>query len=177
MKLVAHVLLSLGVTDRNLFLYDTFEGMTEPDADIDVDASGNKAVHDWSEIQRRGVKWSYAPIEEVQATIAQVGYPMERVKFIKGPVEDTIPAVRPEKLALLRLDTDWYSSTKHEMDHLYPLLVPQGVLILDDYGHYRGAARAVDEYIGDLEKKPLLQRVDYACRLAVKPVVDPSGRA
>jgi hypothetical protein len=177
MKLVAHVLLSLGVTDRNLFLYDTFEGMTEPDADIDVDASGNKAVHDWSEIQRRGVKWSYAPIEEVQATIAQVGYPMERVKFIKGPVEDTIPAVRPEKLALLRLDTDWYSSTKHEMEHLYPLLVPQGVLILDDYGHYRGAARAVDEYIGNLAKKPLLQRVDYACRLAVKPVANTSGRA
>jgi O-methyltransferase len=169
MKLSAHVLLALGVTDRTLFLYDTFEGMTEPDPEVDVDASGNKAVSDWLEVQRRGVKWSYAPIEEVRDVIAGSGYPMDKVVFVKGPVEDTIPATVPESVSLLRLDTDWYSSTKHEMEHLYPKLSPQGILILDDYGHYQGARRGVDEYLSKLDKKPLLQRIDYSCRLAVKP--------
>ena len=73
MKLAAHVLLALGVTDRTLFLYDTFEGMTEPDPAVDIDSSGNKAVNDWAEVQRRGVKWSYAPVEEVREVIAGFG--------------------------------------------------------------------------------------------------------
>ena len=169
MKLAAHVLVSLGVTDRTLFLYDTFEGMTQPDPTVDVDCFGNNAIADWTEAQRHGVKWAYSPIEEVRETMAQVGYPMARIKLIKGPVEQTIPYTVPNRIALLRLDTDWYKSTRHEMEHLYPLLSPEGVLILDDYGHYKGAARAVDEYFANQPAKPLLQRVDYSCRLAIKP--------
>jgi O-methyltransferase len=169
MKLVAHVLHSLGDTNRTLFLYDTFEGMTEPDPAVDIDFSGNEAVSDWREVQRRGVKWAYAPVEEVQQIIASSGYPMEKVKLVKGRVEETIPGTIPASIALLRLDTDWYSSTKHEMEHLYPKLSPQGILILDDYGHYQGARRGVDEYLSKLNKKPLLQRIDYSCCLAVKP--------
>jgi hypothetical protein len=169
MKLVAQLLRSLGDTTRTLFLYDTFEGMTEPDPAIDIDFSGNEAAKDWHEVQRRGVKWAYAPVEEVEEIIATSGYPMEKVKLVKGLVEETIPATIPASIALLRLDTDWYSSTKHEMEHLYPKLSTQGILILDDYGHYQGARRGVDEYFSKLDKKPLLQRVDYSCRLAVKP--------
>ena len=122
MKLAAQALLALGVTDRTLFLYDTFEGMTEPDPAVDIDSSGNKAVNDWTEIQRRGVKWSYASVEEVREVIAGSGYPMDKVVLVKGPVEDTIPATVPDRISLLRLDTDWYSSTKHEIEHLYPRL-------------------------------------------------------
>jgi len=170
MKLVAHVLLSLSDTGRTLFLYDTFEGMTEPDPEVDVDSSGNRAVNDWLEVQRRGVKWAYAPIGEVRETLATAGYPMAQVKLVKGPVEETIPGTIPDAIALLRLDTDWYSSTKHEMEHLYPRLSPQGVLILDDYGHYQGACRGVDEYLSTIKKKPLLQRIDHSCRLGVKPI-------
>jgi Macrocin-O-methyltransferase (TylF) len=169
MKLVAHVLHSLGDTNRTLFLYDTFEGMTEPDPAVDVDFSGNEAINEWREVQRRGVKWAYAPVEEVHQILATSGYPMEKVKLVKGRVQETIPATIPASIALLRLDTDWYSSTKHEMKHLYPKLSPQGILILDDYGHYQGARRGVDEYLSKLDKKPLLQRIDYSCRLAVKP--------
>src|SRR5262249_17536057 len=170
MKLVAQVLLARGDTSRTLFLYDTFEGMTEPNATLDVDFSGNPAVNDWTEIQRRGVKWAYASVEEVHDVMEMSGYPMDKVKFVKGPVEDTIPATIPASIALLRLDTDWYSSTKHEMEYLYPILSPQGVLILDDYGHYQGACRGVDEYLSKIDDKPLLQRVDYSCRLAIKLV-------
>jgi hypothetical protein len=169
MKLVAHVLRSLGDTDRTLFLYDTFEGMTEPDPGVDVDFSGNEAINEWREVRRRGVKWAYAPVEEVHQILATSGYPMEKVKLVKGLVQETIPATIPASIALLRLDTDWYSSTKHEMKHLYPKLSPQGILILDDYGHYQGARRGVDECLSKLDKKPLLQRIDYSCRLAVKP--------
>jgi hypothetical protein len=177
MKLVAHVLSLLGDTNRTLFLYDTFEGMTEPDPVLDVDFSGNQAINDWHQLQRRGVKWSYAPVEEVREVVAASGYPMERVKFVKGPVENTIPETIPTSIALLRLDTDWYSSTKHEMQHLYPRLSPQGILILDDYGHYQGSRRAVDEYLSKFDEKPLLQRIDYSCRLAIKPTARhrPSG--
>ena len=171
MRLAAHVLVSLGVTDRTLFLYDTFEGMTQPDRTVDVDFFGNNAIADWTEAQRHGVKWAYSPIEEVRETMAQVRYPMARIKLIKGAVEQTIPDTVPNRIALLRLDTDWYASTRHEMEHLYPLLSPQGVLILDDYGHYQGAGRAVDEYFANQSAKPLLQRVDYSCRLAIKPAV------
>jgi hypothetical protein len=96
---------------------------------------------------------------------------MEKVKLVKGPVEETIPATIPASIALLRLDTDWHSSTKHELEYLYPKVSPQGIVILDDYGHYQGARTAVDEYLSRLDKKPLLQRVDYSCRLGVKPIV------
>jgi hypothetical protein len=168
MKLAAQALLALGATDRRLFLYDTFEGMTEPDPTVDVDSSGNKAVNDWTEIQRRGVKWSSASIEEVREVIAGSGYPMDKVVLVKGPVENTIPGTVPDRISLLRLDTDWYSSTKHEIEHLYPRLSVHGVLILDDYGHYRGARRAVDEYFDRAGKRPFLNRVDYSCRVAIK---------
>jgi len=74
----------------------------------------------------------------------------------------------PGKIALLRLDTDWYESTAHELKHLYPLLVPGGVIIIDDYGHWEGARKAVDEYI-TAEKLPLLlNRIDYTGRIGIK---------
>lgn len=171
MRLVAMTLLSLGIKDKTLYLYDTFEGMTMPDVELDLDLHCNRAINDWEQIKRRNVKWSYAPIEEVRQTIEATGYPMDRVQLVKGPVELTIPSTIPQQIALLRLDTDWYASTKHEIEHLYPLLSPEAVLALDDYGHYQGARRAVDEYFDRVGNRPFLQRTDYACRFAIKPRV------
>jgi len=170
MKLVAHVLLSLGDTGRTLFLYDMFEWMTEPGTPVDMNFSANQAVKDRLEVQRQRAKLLYAPLEEVRETLATAGYPMAKVRLVKGPVEETIPGTVPDCIALLRMDTDWYSSTKHEMEHLYPRLSSQGVLIVDDYGHYQGARRGVDEYLSTIKKKPLLQRIDHSCRLGVKPI-------
>jgi len=96
-------------------------------------------------------------------------YPEKKIHLIKGKVEDTVPQHAPEKIALLRLDTDWYESTKHELVHLYPRLVPNGVLIIDDYGHWQGAREAVDEYFAGQKFKPLLNRLDYTGRLVIKP--------
>ena len=87
---------------------------------------------------------------------------------MQGPVEETLPKTAPDRLALLRLDTDWYESTRHELVHLYPRLVDGGVLIVDDYGHWEGCRRAVDEYFAAEADPVLLSRVDYTARIAIK---------
>jgi O-methyltransferase len=83
-------------------------------------------------------------------------------------VEDTIPNNIPEKIAILRLDTDWYESTRHELVHLFPRLSPYGVLIIDDYGCWQGAKKAVDEYISENNLRIFLSRIDSTGRIAIK---------
>ena len=90
--------------------------------------------------------WANAGLEDVRQGMSETGYPEERVHFVQGMVEDTIPNHAPDRIAVLRLDTDWYASTRHELEHLYPRLVPGGVLLLDDYGYWEGSRRATEEY-------------------------------
>jgi hypothetical protein len=164
----------LGVDDRDVFLYDTFEGMTEP-GEHDVAADDRPALEEWRRARARGER-AYGGLfdprlldpEAVRATVLSSGYPGDRVHLVRGPVERTLPERAPERLALLRLDTDWYESTRHELEHLYPRLSPAGVLIVDDYGHWQGARRAVDEYFAAAPPAPLLSRIDYSARIAVK---------
>jgi hypothetical protein len=101
--------------------------------------------------------------------MALSGYDAARLRFVKGKVEDTVPAQAPARIAILRLDTDWYESTRHELEHLDPRLSPGGVLIIDDYGHWAGCRQAVDEYFASRKLHALLNRVDYTGRIAVKP--------
>jgi hypothetical protein len=145
--------------------------MTAP-TEKDKASSGKSAADILAETERKeGYSvWAFASLEDVQKNLASTGYPMDRVRFVKGKVEDTIPAGAPEKIAFLRLDTDWYESTKHELEHLYDRLVPHGVLIIDDYGHWAGSRQAVDEYLAKLPPpRPYLARLDYAARVAIKP--------
>ena len=97
------------------------------------------------------------------------GYPDDRIHYVKGKVEDTIPATLPEQIAVLRLDTDWYESTYHELVHLYPQLAPAGVLYIDDFGCWLGAREAVGQYFSEHPSKILLNRVDGGARIGVKP--------
>ena len=83
-------------------------------------------------------------------------------------MEDTLPEQAPSRIALLRLDTDWYESTRHELIHLYPRLSQGGVLIVDDYGHWDGCRLAVDEYFATEADPVLLTRIDYTGRICVK---------
>lgn len=163
-------LADLGDTDRDFYLYDTFEGMPAPGAD-DTDMHGQSALDVFTQlrISETSSNWARATLDEVQRNVHGTGYPRERFHFVKGMVEDTLPAVRPDRVALLRLDTDWYESTRHELEHLFPRLVPGGVLIIDDYGHFQGAAKAVDEYFSTLPYPMFLARVDYTARIAIKP--------
>jgi hypothetical protein len=171
MMAAALTLIGLGATDRDLYLFDTFAGMPAPTPEDAFSAyDGYNPARHWRRRQKdSGVNtWHYVPVEEVRAAVLSTGYPAERVHMVEGKVEDTLPHAAPDEIALLRLDTDWYASTKHEMDQLYPRVSPGGVLILDDYGHYEGARRAVDEYFEEHGGRPLLTRVDYTGRVAVK---------
>jgi hypothetical protein len=163
----------LGVDDRDVWLYDTFEGMTEP-TEHDVSRYDEAALKSWrraeADDQRQWPEFFDPKVfneDRVRETLLATGYPAERLHFVRGPVEETLPDQSPGELALLRLDTDWYESTLHEMEHLYPLLASAGVLIVDDYGHWDGCRRAIEEYMAG--KPPLLlNRIDYTGRIAIK---------
>ncbi len=160
--------------ERDVWLYDTFEGMTAP-TERDLSRFHKPALEIWREaIAQRRRPWPEFFAEEVfnedavRQTLATTGYPADRLHFVRGPVEQTLPKHAPEQLALLRLDTDWYESTRHELHHLYPRLQDGGVLIVDDYGHWEGCRRAVDEYFTSEAPQVLLQRIDYTGRMAIK---------
>jgi O-methyltransferase len=162
MMAAALTLKALGETSRELVLFDTFEGMSAPAAE-DVDLRGTHADRAAPEGS------SAASRERVASAVASTGYPMDRVRLVKGKVEETVPAGAPAEIALLRLDTDWYASTMHELEHLYPRLSRGGVLIVDDYGHWKGAKEAVDAYFQRLSPRPMLGRIDYTGRFCIKP--------
>jgi hypothetical protein len=170
MMIVAKVLSTLGVTDRNLYLYDTYEGMSEPREHVDVSYEGDlaKTMLEVREKTEQDYIWCYSPIEEVKKNVYGTGYPAGKMHFVKGKVEETIPARVPDQIALLRLDTDWYESTYHELEHLFPRLVKGGILIIDDYGHWQGARKATDDYFQKHNVKIFLGRTDYTGRIAVK---------
>ncbi len=153
---------------RTLHLLDTFAGMPPP-SEIDRAArSGRSAASLLEEADSSSDLWALAPIDDVRANLESTNYPADRIRFIKGRVEDTIPREAPAEIAILRLDTDWYESTRHELIYLYLKLSIGGILIVDDYGHWEGARRAVDEYVKDNGLVILLQRIDYTGRIAVK---------
>ena len=168
MMAVAKSLLECGSGDRTLYLFDTFEGMTEP-TEADKDFTGELAA----DLLKKSEKatawiWAYASKAEVSHNMRDTGYDTSNTVIVRGKVEETLPGSAPDTIALLRLDTDWYESTYHELLHLYPRLSVGGVLIIDDYGHWGGARRAVDQYIKEHNLKLLLNRVDYTGRICVK---------
>ncbi len=168
--LIAKTLLKFGVNDRSIWMYDTYEGMSEP-TENDKDIQGTKAEELLNKESKEvsGSIWCYSGLDEVKSNLSATKYPMDKINFIKGKVEDTIPHSIPDKvISLLRLDTDWYESTRHELIHLYPKLIHKGVIIIDDYGHWQGAKKAVDEYMKANNQCLLLQHIDYTGRIAVK---------
>lgn len=161
MMMAAGALLELRATDRDLYLFDTFQGMTPPTA-MDLDRSGTKAEVLLRQEDRESSNsvWCVADLEEVKRNMSGTGYPPERTRYVRGPVELTLPAEAPEEISLLRLDTDWYESTLHELTHLFPRISQGGVLIIDDYGHWRGARKAVDEFLEAQDRAPMLIPLD-----------------
>lgn len=165
---IAKTLAHLKVTDRTLWMYDTFDGMSQP-TEADVDFLGQTAdqLLDRQDIAESTSVWCRSPLGEVKATMRATGYPMDQINFVQGRVEETLPRRSPERLALLRLDTDWYESTKCELEILFPKMSPGGVLIIDDYGHWQGCRKAVDEYFAQQGVSMLLNRIDYTGRIGI----------
>jgi O-methyltransferase len=151
-------------TERKIYLYDTFAGMTQPGAH-DFDLFGKHC----STLDPLAMYWpDGSHYERIQKNLRLCRYPYDRFVFVKGPVEETLPGVVPDKIAYLRLDTDFYEPTKQELVHLFPRLVAGGVITIDDYGSYLGARKATDEYFATCPDQVLLHRVDYTGRTGVK---------
>jgi hypothetical protein len=117
-------------------------------------------------------EWAFGgSAEQITQRLVDVGYARELLHLVEGDILETLPRHSPEQIALLRLDTDFYESTRHELEHLYPKLVPGGILIIDDYGVFQGTRKAVGEYFAANGPAPFLSRIDADARLVVKPVV------
>ena len=159
-QLAALTMIHLKDTSRKIYLYDTFEGMPKPE-DEDLDWDGNRALDTWRTITLKGEKWGFGgDINSVNQLMLSTKYPKEKIIITKGKVENTIPNVIPKKISLLRLDTDFYKSTLHELNHLFPILVLGGILVIDDYGYYLGSRKATDEYFKKNKIKMLLSRIN-----------------
>ena len=166
--LAAMTCLVFGERARKIYLYDTYSGMAEPTEDDRQNTKHNeRARTKWDSLKRKdGNDWCFASLEEVERNMNATGYPTDQLVFVKGRVEETLPQIKPDQIALLRLDTDWYASTKHELKHLYPLLSQNGLLLIDDYGHWAGAKKAVDEFF---DVHPIyLARIDNTARVGIK---------
>jgi hypothetical protein len=170
--LMALALAHFGDTGRRIYLYDTFNGMSEPE-DIDREYSGMPAITEWESERAAnpsGPNWGFGgTLEQVRDIVFSSGYPKENFVFVKGMVEETLPAGSPETVAILRLDTDFYASTYHELVHLYPLVSDGGVVIIDDYGYFQGSRIATDQYLDEIKAPLFLSRVNESVRLAIKP--------
>lgn len=169
MMAAALALQELGVTNRELYLFDTYDGMPAPsEADVDLEGVSAESFYQSHKKTSGNSDWCAASIDEVSRNVATTDYPSNRLHLVKGKVEDTIPASAPERIALLRLDTDWYESTIHTLRHLYPRLSTGGVLIIDDYGHWKGSREATDQYFAEAAPPVLLNRLDYTGRIGIK---------
>ena len=170
MMMIGKKLMQLNDDARKLFLFDTYEGMSAP-GDEDVSAIDNtdaKKLLDESDKMQGNNVWCYSSLEDVKSNLKKTNYDAGKLFFIKGKVEDTLPHPAINKIALLRLDTDWYESTRHELEILFDKIVTGGVLIIDDYGHWSGSKKAVDEFIEKRKLTIFLNRIDYTGRLAIK---------
>jgi O-methyltransferase len=168
--LIASILQINGIKDRKIYLFDTYEGMPDPTIN-DIDYRGKNAIDLMknSYSNKEESVWCLASLEDVKQNLSMTNYAAENIVFVKGKVEDTISShLLIGDFALLRLDTDWYESTKHELIHLYPKLSINGILIIDDYGHWSGSRRAVDEYFIENSLPILLNSIDYTGRLVIK---------
>ncbi|MGZ3924476.1 MAG: TylF/MycF/NovP-related O-methyltransferase [Flavisolibacter sp.] len=169
MLAIADLLVEMGDIEHDLFLFDTFEGMPAP-SEKDVSYT-NKTANELllpNVDKTEDLIWAYSSLDAVKETMSLSDYPKEKIHYVQGKVEDTLPTDLLGEICLLRLDTDWYESTKHELIHLYPKLVKGGIIIIDDYGFWKGARKAVDEYFTEQNIPLLLNRLDETGRIAIK---------
>lgn len=170
MQAVALTLLELDSADRELHLFDTFEGMPPPsENDTRTTGEGSVSADELLAASDKDSRmWAIAPLDGVKTVMSETGYPDQLIHYHPGLVEDTTPGQAPDTIAILRLDTDWYASTKHELTHLYDRLSPGGVLILDDYGDWEGARKATDEWLAETGEQIFLAPMGTGC-IGIKP--------
>ena len=157
--------------NKKVFLFDTFKGMTEPTEKDFKLYSGIPALLKYKANKNQDhVSWAYSSLGEVRNNFNKLKLEDSNVIFIEGDVLQTVPSSMNllKSISFLRLDTDWFDSTKIELDFLYPLLSKNGIIVIDDYGSWAGSNRATDEYFYS-EKRPFFSLIDGGARLGIKP--------
>ena len=155
---------------KNIFAYDTYSGQPDP-SELDHDLKGTSMIKKFNDFKKKNIIPVFCSLEDVKTNIIKYSeYDLNNFIFVKGKVEETLDIKKnlPSKISLLRLDTDFHDSIKKSLEILYPILSRGGVLIIDDYGHFKGAKIAVDNFFKE-QKNILMHRVDYTCRLIIKP--------
>ena len=143
--------------NRNIWLFDSFEGLPQP---TEMDGSEAKSC----------IWWCCGDLEKVQTVFQKLRIPESRVRIVKGWFEDTFPTVPIEDIALLHVDADWYDSVKLCLERFYDNVRPGGFVVIDDYGHWEGCRRATDEFLEQRGIDAKLVRVDYTGRYFQKPL-------
>ena len=161
-------------SSKRIYLFDTFAGMTAPTEYDTSRFEGRSADEQFEQARREGHnEWCFASLDDVRANFSKAGIDPGDIHFVRGDVVKTL-ADRinlPDAISVLRLDTDFYDSTKAEMELLYPLLSTRGSLLIDDFGYWDGSRKAIVEYLEALppSERPLLHYTDFTGRMAVKP--------
>ena len=156
--------------NSKVWLFDTFKGMTEP-SDDDINFAGQLAKDKYFKSKKKDyVDWAYASYHEVKEIFLKSGVNIQDCEFVKGDVLKTIPEYHDKlkKISFLRLDTDWYESTRIELDYFYPKIVNNGFLVIDDYGHWGGSRKATDEYFSEKNIHNFKNIIDYSSRMIRK---------
>ena len=154
---------------KKLWLYDTYQGMANAHEN-DVNILNDKAIDELKKLKKTENSkdiWAYSSIDYVKDNMNKTGIDNSKIIYVEGLVEETLNSVYPDKISILRLDTDFYLSTKKELEILYPKLQIGGVIIIDDYGHWKGCKKAVDEYFKD-KKNIFFQQIDYSGLVGIK---------
>jgi O-methyltransferase len=141
---------------RKLWMFDTFQGLPEPTPEN----PDRPVASAWAGTFR-------ASPEEVQSSFRKLGIEAHTV-MVPGLFEDTLPGCAIESIALLHVDGDWYESVKATLDHLYDRVSPGGIVQFDDYGHWAGARRAIDEFMRGRGIDQPLRRIDFSGRQLIK---------
>lgn len=142
---------------RDIYLFDTFGGLVEP-TEYDYTCKDSKIYQmnkdevyiTWKNqvINEKVNGWCYTPLDKVKQRLNSTGYPQNNLHYVVGDVMETLKdkTTIPEKIAILRLDTDWYESSKYELEQMYDNVVRGGIIIFDDYYHWDGQRRATDDF-------------------------------
>ena len=172
-SLLAQFIFKFYKTSYKIYMFDTFEGMSMPgDEDFELYTGKKASEEDFlhNRVSDNKTDWCYCSVEEVQENFKCYGLLNTNIKFIKGDVRKTLLIEKniPKSINVLRLDTDWYESTLIELETLVPKLVYGGTLLIDDYGHWNGAKKAVEEYLDKYDYLSCLNYNDKSGRTSIK---------
>lgn len=169
-SILAKKIFELNGSDKKVWMFDTFTGMTKPQSVDKKFSRPDKAIIKYNLTNNYTFSsWCYASLNEVKDNCLKANIDLKQLYFIQGDVSKTLNKKNlPKSISFLRLDTDWYKSTKKELEVLYPIITKKGVITIDDYGSWEGSRKAVDEYF--LKKKISLffNIVNYSQRTAIK---------